>query len=184
LTEQDRDNLHAHSLRIKSHMPHATFNKLHDKFSHKMDIDSEYEMLKRFKGLTTITPMKIDCCINSCIAYTARYSHSDLCDFCGERCFNAQRKPRHRFSYMPLVPQLQGLFAQEDTVEKLLYCHQYDHSISTVNDVFDGKIYQSLQDKFVLVDGIQKNYKYFSGQNDIAFSLATDGYLLFGRYCK
>ncbi|KAG1763807.1 hypothetical protein EV702DRAFT_952302, partial [Suillus placidus] len=180
LTEQDRDNLCAHSLCIKSHMPRATFNELHEKFSHKMDIDSEYKMLKHFKGLTTIMPMKIDCCINSCIAYTARYSHSDLCDFCGERHFDAQGKPRHQFSYMPLVPQLQGLFAQEDTVEKLLYCHQYDHSPGTVN----GEIYWSLQDKFVLVNGIQKNYKYFSGQNDIAFSLATDGYLLFGPYHK
>ncbi|KAG1729422.1 hypothetical protein EDD22DRAFT_788864, partial [Suillus occidentalis] len=184
LTEEDRDNLHAHSLRIKSHMPRATFNELREKFSHKMDIDSEYKMLKCFEGLTAITPMKIDCCINSCIAYTARYSHSDLCDFCGERRFDAQEKPRRQFSYMPLVPQLQGLFAQEDTVEKLSYRHQYDHSPGTVNDVFDGEIYRSLQDKFVLVDGIQKNYKYFSGRNDIAFSLATDGYLLFGRYRK
>ncbi|KAG2036321.1 hypothetical protein BDR03DRAFT_866454, partial [Suillus americanus] len=56
---------------------------------------------------------------------------------------------------------LQGLFAQEDTVKKLLYCHQYDHSPSTVNDVFNGEIYWSLQDKFVLVDGVQKDYKYF-----------------------
>ncbi|KAG1747877.1 uncharacterized protein EDB91DRAFT_1007411, partial [Suillus paluster] len=184
LTEQDRDNLRAHSLRIKSHMPRAMFNKLCEKFSHKMDIDSEYKMLKRFEGLTTITPMKTDCCINSCIAYTARYSHSDLCDFCGERHFDAQGEPRRQFSYIPLVPQLQGLFAQEDTVEKLLYHHQYDHSPSTVNNVFDGEIYRSLQDKFVLVNGVQKDYKYFSGQNDIAFSLATDGYLLFGRYCK
>jgi hypothetical protein len=85
---------------------------------------------------------------------------------------------------MPLVPQLQGLFAQEDVVEKLLYCHQYDHSPSMVNDVFDSEIYWSLQDKFVLVNGVQKDYKYFSGQNNIAFSLATDRYLLFGRYHK
>jgi hypothetical protein len=165
-------------------MPRATFNELREKFSHKMDIDSEYKMLKRFEGLTTITPMKIDCCINSCIAYTARYSHSDLCDFCGESRFDTQGKPRRQFSYMPLVPQLQGLFAHEDTVKTLLYCHRYNSSPNTVNDVFDGKMYQSLRDKFVVVDGIQKTYKYFSGDNDIAFSLATDGYLLFGRYRK
>ncbi|KAG1745049.1 uncharacterized protein EDB91DRAFT_1032167, partial [Suillus paluster] len=183
-TSLDLSHQRPFSLGIKSHMPCAMFNELHEKFSHKMDIDSEYKMLNHFEGLTTITPMKIDCCINSCIAYTARYSHSDLCDFCGERRFNAQGKPQRQFSYMPLVPQLQGLFAQEDTVEKLLYCHQYDHGPGTVNDVFDDEIYQSLQDKFVLVDGIQKNYKYFSGQNNITFSLATDGYLLFGRYRK
>lgn len=111
LTEQDRDNIRTHSLYIKSHMPCATFNELQEKFSYKMDIDSEYKMLKHFKGVTTITPMKIDCCINSCITYAARYSHSDLCDFCRERHFDVQGKPRHQFSYMPLVPQLKGLFA-------------------------------------------------------------------------
>ncbi|KAJ8596210.1 hypothetical protein M405DRAFT_689804, partial [Rhizopogon salebrosus TDB-379] len=171
LTEEDRDNLRAHSLRIKSHMPRATFNELRSKFSHKMNIDSEYKMLKRFEGLTAITPMKIDCCINSCIAYTSTYRHSDICNFCNETRFDAQGKPRRQFSYMPLVPQLQGLFAQEEMVQTL--------SSTTVNDIFDGKIYQSLQDEFVLVDNVRKDYKYFSGQNDVAFSLATDGYLLF-----
>jgi len=85
---------------------------------------------------------------------------------------------------MPLVPQLQGLFSQEDMVETLLYRHRYTSSPGTINDVFDGGIYQSLRDTFVLVDHVRKPYKYFSGQNDIAFSLATDGYLLFGRNRK
>jgi hypothetical protein len=53
-----------------------------------------------------------------------------------------------------------------------------------VRDVFDSEQYKNLCDQYVKIDGVSYPHKYFSGKHDIAFSLCTDGYLLFGKRSK
>jgi len=46
---------------------------------------------------------------------------------------------------------------------------------------FDGSHYRSLLRSNVVIDGVERPYRYFSGKHDIALALSVDGYLLFQR---
>lgn len=69
-------------------------------------------------------------------------------------------------------------------MEKLGYRSCFVPSANGVRDVFDSQQYQDLRGRHVRVDGVTQRHKYFSGEHDIAFSLCTDGYLLFGKRGK
>jgi len=58
------------------------------------------------------------------------------------------------------------------------------HVPGTIGDVFDAEHYQTLLKSKVVNDGQEKTWKYFSGKNDIAFSLCTNGYQLYGKKRK
>ncbi|KAF9230873.1 hypothetical protein BU15DRAFT_32312, partial [Melanogaster broomeanus] len=186
LTDRDRDNLRAFSLRLKTNMSRADFTELRTAFAHKLALDSEYLVEKRLGVLSDIVPTKIDCCVNSCMAFTGPHVHEEQCLYCGESRFDKDhpRQCRRHFSYLPLSSQLQGLFHDPSTVRKLRYRYQYISERDTISDVFDASIYRDLCQHRVVVDGVAQPYHYFSGKNDIAFALATDGYLLFGRQRK
>ena len=69
-------------------------------------------------------------------------------------------------------------------IEKMSYRSQYQSQPGKILDVFDGAHYQRLLRHRVIVDGVKLNHRHFSGYQDIALSLCTDGYLLFGRQRK
>ena len=52
-----------------------------------------------------------------------------------------------------------------------------------ISDVFDSQHYRNLMETTVTVDGKKLAHKYFSGQNDIAFSVCLGGYLLYKWRC-
>lgn len=180
MTEQDRINARAFKLKRMSNMPRLTFNQMRFTFTEYLDIDSEWVAMYRFAMLTEIEPVLFDCCINSCLCYTGRFRHDDHCRVCNEprkRAGVAQRQ----FSYIPLIPRLQGYFQNEAKIKALLYRDDYEHTPGKINDVFDCQHYRNLLQSKVVVDGHEQNYKYFSCPNDIAFSFCADGYLLFKR---
>ncbi|KAF9231533.1 hypothetical protein BU15DRAFT_28482, partial [Melanogaster broomeanus] len=179
LTDQDRDNLRAFSLRLKTNMSRSDFAQLRSAFAHKLTLNSEYIVEKRLGVLSGIVPTEIDCCVNSCMAYTGPHVHEERCLYCGEPRFHKNHQPRRHFSYIPLSSQLQGLFSDAKMVKKLRYRYQYMSLPNIISDVFDASIYHDLCQRDVVVDNITQPYRYFSGKNDIAFGLATDGYLLF-----
>jgi hypothetical protein len=47
--------------------------------------------------------------------------------------------------------------------------------------VFDLEKYKNLCNRHVSMDGVPHPYKFFKGKHNIALSLCTDGYLLFGK---
>jgi hypothetical protein len=146
-----------------------------------MDIKSEWIILHRLAILADIEPVLYDCCIGSCIAYLGRYEHHEQCPFCKEARYNSKRKPRRVFMYLPLIPRLKAYFNNPEVIQQLSYRHQYEHEPGRIHDVFDGSHYRGLLQKNVIIDGVEQPYKYFAGKRDIAFAVASDGYLLFNR---
>lgn len=155
-------------------------------FSHKLELDSEYIVENRLKVLTGVVPKYFDCCINSCMAFTSHYAYQGYCSHCNEHHYNSDNHPHRQFSYLSLSTQLQGLFSNPDTVNALLYHHQYTAFTdpTQISDVFNGDLYHPLCNTCVVVNGVEQPYNFFSHPNDIAFSLATDGYLLFDQRQK
>ena len=179
LTEADEDNIRAFKLRMVSKMSHMAFMQMRYAFQHKLQINLKYAIIRRLAILSGIEPIWIDCCINSCLAYTGEYANLTTCHDCGEsRCRGQSKEPRRIFCYIPLIPRLQTMFANPKTCKELLYRHNYMASKGSISDVFNSEHYQNLCQTRVTIDGKKLDHKYFSGKYDIAFSLGFDGYLL------
>ena len=161
-------------------MPRRTFHQMRYTFGDYFDIDSEYVAMHRFALLTEIEPVLYDCCINSCLCYTGKYKHDQSCRFCGEPRTRGG-KAQCQFSYIPLIPRLQGYFQNPAKIKSLLYRDQYEHVPGRIGDVFDCQHYRDLLGKKVVIDGHEQDYHYFNSPDDIAFSFCADGYLLFKR---
>jgi hypothetical protein len=161
-------------------MPRTAFDQMRHTFDHKLDISSEWVILRRLATLSGVKPQYYDCCINSCMAYTEDYRILDRCEHCNEPRYH-QNKPRRRFAYLPLIPRLQGFFQSETMIENLSYRSNYRHQPDHIRDVFDSANYHRLCQQNVVVDGVTRPYRYFSGEHDIALGLCTDGFLLFKR---
>ncbi|KAG2749992.1 hypothetical protein P692DRAFT_201712128 [Suillus brevipes Sb2] len=137
LTEQDRDNICAFQLKLSSHMPRRMYDTMRTAFSHKISIDSEWIILRRLALLSGIEPRAIDCCVNSCIAYTREHSLREDCPYCNEARFNSTRQPRRTFSYLPLIPRLQAFFQNEAMINLLRYRSELESQATVISDVFD-----------------------------------------------
>jgi hypothetical protein len=87
LTEEDHDNIRAFKIRMVSNMPRAAFNQMRYAFRHKLEISSHYVIAHRLAVLSGIVPIWIDCCPNSCIAYTGDYKDEEHCPVCSEDRF-------------------------------------------------------------------------------------------------
>ena len=184
LTDEDRDNIRAFRLWVKSNMARESFNMIRAAFSHKMQIGTQWRIAQRVGVLTGITPDFYDCCINSCVAYLGAYEHDSHCKFCRERRFKgkgANKTARRKFCYFPIIPQLQGFFQSPEMIELMSYRQHYVSSSEMIRDVFDAKHYKKLCKKHVSIDGVGQPHKYFSHDEDIALGLCVDSYLLFNR---
>ncbi|QRV81412.1 hypothetical protein RhiJN_09427 [Ceratobasidium sp. AG-Ba] len=61
--------------------------------------------------LSGFDPIHLDCCINSCIAYTGKYEQLSMCHHCAEGQYaldpdTGNARPRRTFQYLPIIPQL------------------------------------------------------------------------------
>jgi hypothetical protein len=146
-----------------------------------MDISSLYWITHRLALLSDVMPKYYDCCIKSCVSYGGKYRDHEVCPVCKEARYIAHStRPRWVFCYIPLVPRLQKLFANPKVCKELLYRHNYKRT-RDIADVFDGKHYRNLCRTKVTVDGKQLSHCYFSGNQDIAFSICLNSYLLYKR---
>ncbi|KAJ7026055.1 hypothetical protein C8F04DRAFT_1298344, partial [Mycena alexandri] len=117
----------------------------------------------------------------SCAAYLGAFRDLTECPYCDEPRLLKTGKPRRMFTYLPIIPCLQGLFQNPKSIQELLYHHNYKHIPGTISDVFDAEHYRTLCTRNVVVDGETLPYRYFSGKYDMCLGLCTDSYLLFKR---
>ena len=181
ITPDDVDNMRAFNLKITSGMSRESFKLLQRSFAHKMDIDSEFRIVRRMSTLTEIQIRYYDCCINSCILFVLEYKECELCPHCNEERFDSQGKARQRFGYIPLIPRLQGYFQNCKLIELMSYRSEYKQSDDSISDIFDSDAYRTLCSQDVEADGRKIGHKFFSDPRDIALSLCIDSFLLFKR---
>jgi hypothetical protein len=142
----------------------------------KANLDSWKGTKSLVSLLAAIKPVPYDCYINSCICYVRPHADQDECPYCNEARYNAARKPRKRFIYLPIIMRLVEYFKNARLVERMRYPAQFKHDPISTEDIFNGEHHRTLQDTYVTVDGEQKTYKFFFSARDIAFGLSTDGF--------
>ena len=164
-----------------AHMPYRAFDQMRYAFRHKLPISSLYVITHKLAIISGIDPVYYDCCPNSCVAYTGQYKDDDQCPLCNEPRYNQHRQPRRVFCYVPLIPRLQKFFTNPIIIDELSYRHKYKRKSGYVSDVFDAEHYQNLKNTPVTIDDTRLGHYYFSGEDDIAFSICLDSYLLYKR---
>jgi hypothetical protein len=177
--------MQAFNYKVDTDTSGSAFSKLPCAFPTRLDdLPSEKHIRTRIKTLTGIQGVKIECCVNSCIAYTGIYRNLVECPYpkCREARFvpdpnkPGAQCPRRIFFYIPIIPRLVNMFRDPAMASKLYYRSQRKYTPGIVKDIFDGRHYERLCKRHVSVAGKTLDHRYFELPTDIALGLSTDGF--------
>ena len=86
------------------------------------DIPTYNQIKHQIVEITGVESIEHDMCIKSCLAYSGPFAELNTCPECGEPRFDPiTKKTRQTFHTMLLGPQLQALWRDEGSAEKMLY---------------------------------------------------------------
>lgn len=84
-----------------------------------------YDTIKRrVQELSGVVPLRVDMCINTCVAFTGPFEDLEICPECSESRYTdpeAKSGSRRQFYSIPLGPQLQALRRSPESAEKMQY---------------------------------------------------------------
>jgi len=137
---------------------------------------SLYKVRKLLEKLVPLEPTLVDCCINSCIAFTGEFSNKDICPLCGQSRYQLgklSQTARKRSANWSPVDSLRAQYRDRTRAQILQYRHNYTSTEAyaidnSIGDVFDDHHYKSL-----VSSGL------FKDRRDVAFLASTDGYQIF-----
>ena len=180
LTEEDLAFLRAFTFKTEENLSDSSFECLRQTFP-ELKLESFKITKSRAQFLATFKPVPYDCCINSCCCFVGPRKDDRECSHCNEPRFNAQEKPRKRFTYIPLIPRLISYFKNSALAKRMGYRHLFQSNPNHTTDVFDSSNYKTLRKSHVTIGGEKQNYKYFEDPRDIVLGLSTDGFAPFKR---
>ena len=145
---------------------------------------------KRIQDLTGVVPVVHDMCPNSCIAYTGPFSDLEICPIsdCQESRYDRGtllessggnvKKPQQQFSTMPLGPQLQALWRNPETAEKM------KHRSRRTQEIFDeieatGGIIKEYEDIYHGESYLEAVARGDISEDDMVLMFAMDGAQLY-----
>jgi hypothetical protein len=130
--------------------------------------------------MTGLPATLIDCCINSCIAYTGSYAELETCPICTHLRWRTNRNGGQtafqQFVYIPLTPRLQYQYqCRQRAFTMQSYCLPFferplNHTLSEINDWWAAQRYRDLRQQGL-----------FNQSTDIALQLLLDGVQLVER---
>ncbi|QRV85581.1 Transposase family tnp2 [Ceratobasidium sp. AG-Ba] len=182
LTETDLLAIRGFNYKIDTGITSRAYGKLPQAFPELERLPTEARMKTRMEILSGTTGVYIDCCEDSCVAFTGNKELLKECPRCGKDRYeqdpnNLDRlRPKRTFFYMPAAPRLANLFRDPDMAEKMSYRAEFQPKPGVTRDIFDGTHYQHLRDRRVWTAHESFDHKYFSAPTDIALGLSTDGY--------
>lgn len=181
LSEADLEILRALRLKVQDNLSGRTFERLSQVFR-SSTLPSLAVCERRLHVLAGMEPQFYDMCINSCISYAPeQYRHRTTCPYCAEPRHDRAGRPRRRFQYHPFTPRL--IARQENPVqaELMQYRARHTHIPGRMTDYVDARLYRTLLDQTVEVNGKKLDHQYFSDHRDIALALSTDGFAPFKK---
>lgn len=170
--------IRAHNYKVNTDLGARAYDKLGRAFPELANLPSRQRLRTQVAFLSGVTPVKYDCCPNSCCCYTDTYADLDICPFknCGEPRRDSAGRPRSTFQYLPLIPRLVNLFQDTAMAEKLDYRANHKPVDTKTTDVFSGTHYQRLCRTKVTIEDETLPHKFFSAPSDIAMGASTDGF--------
>lgn len=188
LTDEELTSIKAFKLLVETNMGFNTFAKLRYTFP-ELECLSLKIIRSQICALSAFDAVLIDCCEKICHAYTGGYSDLEQCAICGRPRYDARDRPNRRYQYLPIIPQIQALYAGEISSIHMRYrsLHKDDHidnDNNTISDVYDSNLYRHLRQTQVVVGNHVLPHKYFEADTDVMLHIITDGFQLFEKSPK
>lgn len=171
---------------MEINLGHNSFHKLRRTFP-ELPLPSLKVLRREMKQLSDgLSFVLYDMCISSCMAFTGKFSALSRCMYCRHPRHRPNGKPYKQFHYLPFLPQVQSLYANATSAQRMRYRakHQDDNlhrADERISDVYDSKLYRILRQSNVIADGRLLNHKYFSDPRDVFVTCLTDGFQVFKR---
>ena len=138
-----------------------------------------FDQAKRtLKKLSGVAPIRHDCCISSCAAFTGAYSDLDACPYCKSPRYDNNGKPCWQFTTIRIGPVLQALYMSPKTAKDMHYLENRLTKIEEHLRTHNGKM-ESYDDTACSQDLLQA---WTSGQftkDDIALQFSIDSAQLY-----
>ena len=138
----------------------------------KVELPSLRRSESRLQQWTKIHPKLVDCCANSCLAYTGTFQHESMCPHCNESRYSLAGRPRKQFLYVPVAHSLVLQYSDAGRA-RVLKSYRQTYSNPSKNagrhqlrDIFDGALYHEFH---------LRELGIFGDPHDIALHLSLDG---------
>ncbi|QRV74283.1 Transposase family tnp2 [Ceratobasidium sp. AG-Ba] len=174
--------IRAFNYKVDTDISGRAFSKLPRAFPNELgDLPSEQVIRNRASFLSAFDPILIECCVNSCLAFTGSNDALDACPHCFQSRYKINPAtgaavPCRTFQYLPLIPRLVQMYRDPRTAHTLGYRVRRQSSPNNYADIFDGAHYKALKQRRVMTEHKRFQHRYFSSDTDIALGLATDGF--------
>ncbi|KAF8601798.1 hypothetical protein BDV93DRAFT_410381, partial [Ceratobasidium sp. AG-I] len=174
--------IRAFNFKVDTDITSRAYDKLPRAFPELDQLPTEHRMHARVAFLSGIQGVRIDCCIDVCVAFTGEYESYQNCPQCGKDRYEpdpqrpGQSRPRKTFQYIPLIPRLINMYRDCKMADKLGYRGNFRSMAGVFRDIFDGALYQRLRSRRVWVSGQKFDHNYFDMPTDVALGLSTDGF--------
>ncbi|KDQ14853.1 hypothetical protein BOTBODRAFT_87294, partial [Botryobasidium botryosum FD-172 SS1] len=181
LTDSEWMHIRAFSIQHCIHLGTNDYNTLREELD-ELCFPPQKVLRRRIQILSGLRPQLIDCCVNSCIAFTGDFCNYTSCPHCNKDWYDGQGKSQNHYQYLPLKPRLQALSGGSVSAKLMLHRSKgHAHVPGIITDVFDSSCYRRLRKEHPIVHGKVMPHKYFEDPRDIALGLFTDGFRLFKR---
>ncbi|CUA70931.1 Elongator complex protein 1 [Rhizoctonia solani] len=185
LDPADLATVRAFNYKVDTDISAGAFNKLPRAFPELDSLGSLYKTRRRVAELSGVGGVDIECCENSCIAYTGTFKRFEECPYCRVPRYEVdpnnpdKKRARCHFRYIPIIPRLRNFFLDPKMIDRMKYRTRRCRRQGVYSDIFDGSHYLDLLKKWVIVAGDKLQHKHFSEKRDIALGLSTDGFAPF-----
>ena len=170
-----KDNIKVMALKIRNQLTRNVFKGVQKLTCGHMDIRTEYVTNQILENISGLSVQVYDCCVNTCVCFTGEFESHTTCPLCGEPRVDKWNKAWNRFRYIPIIPHLQAMFQDWDTIDLLLYQHDCEVDQDWIEDVWDGAVLQELLNKNVMIDGQVQEYTYRELIMDVFLAFTCDG---------
>jgi len=121
ILDHDLDILHPFVMMLRNNLTALSFDKMSYTFSNAgMETLAKTQSHARY--LSRFEPIKLECCVNSCVCFTGPHASLNECPRCKMLCLNKSGEARRTFSYMPLIPRLCRFMSNRAYTTRLQYC--------------------------------------------------------------
>ncbi|EDR10718.1 uncharacterized protein LACBIDRAFT_315413 [Laccaria bicolor S238N-H82] len=147
---------------------------------HPDDKIPTYDQVKRrIADITGVEAMEHDMCIKTCLAYTGPFADLHHCPICGEaRWDSSTKKARQTFHTIPIGPQLQALWRDKDSAERMKHRRKLNAKLAELLRDNNGSL-PTIDDYFYGSDYIEAVRDGRIQENDMVLMLSFDGAQLY-----
>jgi len=105
ILDHDLDILRLFAMMLRNNLTALSFDEMSYTFSNA-GMETLTKTRSHARYLSRFEPIKLECCVNSCVCFTGLHASLNECPRCKMSCLNKSGEARQTFSYMPLIPHL------------------------------------------------------------------------------